>query len=108
MNRIAIGFLVFSLLAFCATIVTTTMQERAYDQQMNRLDKTVEEAEKDLGIYDADSAKSTPSLKRAMRVSLEARERADESRKLLDSLAKADREAMGDLSVNEDETSDTE
>jgi ABC-type transporter Mla subunit MlaD len=86
MNRSAIAFLAFSVLAFGATLVTTTIQERAHTKQMQKLNDVIDEAEKDMGIYDDSTARSTPALKRAMNVSEEAQKRAEESKRLIDSV----------------------
>ncbi|MCB1059974.1 MAG: hypothetical protein KDB65_07075 [Calditrichaeota bacterium] len=101
MNRSAVAFLGFSVLAFGATLVTTSIQERAHKQQMDKLNDVIDMAEKDMGIYDEKTARDTPALKRAMNMSQEARRRADESRHMIDSVTKMTEQMNDEMGYRE-------
>ncbi|MCB9357768.1 MAG: hypothetical protein H6508_00995 [Calditrichaeota bacterium] len=95
MDRKGWTLLLFSLMALGATLLTTVFQEKAHKSQMNRLNSAVDEAEKDIGIYDEETSRQESALKRALNVSREAQARAHETQDLLDSLTRANNEAMG-------------
>ncbi len=106
MDRKMVLFLGFALVSFIGAMMTTGLQEKAYNTQMDRLNEAIDEAEKDMGIYDEETSRSTPAITRARNMSLEAQKRAEDMRARLDSLQKMDMEEMGYGELSEEEVDD--
>lgn len=105
MDRKLVLLLTFSVISLIGVFLTTGLQEKAYDVQMDRLDSAVLQAEKEMGIYDEKLASTTPAIKRAIQLSREMKKQAEANQQLLDSLARTDQEALG---VEAEPDTDTE
>lgn len=96
MNKSSTIVLVFSFLALGAISLTIGLQEQAYDNQMERLDAAVSEAEQDLGVEEEDSASKTPPMKRAIELNRAMNARVAENQAMLDSLIEVENETVGE------------
>ena len=96
MNKSSTIVLVFSFLTIGAISLTIGLQEQAYDNQMERLDAAVSEAEADLGVVEEDSTIKTPPMKRAIDLNRRLNSRMAENQAMLDSLIEVENETVGE------------
>lgn len=74
---------------------------RATISQTDKIHRALDQAEKDMGIYDPDSVRTIPVTKRAQKMSDALTQRAKEHRRVLDSLTRAEREDLGDPTLSD-------
>ncbi|MBK6766547.1 MAG: hypothetical protein IPG71_09620 [bacterium] len=96
----------FSLLALGATVLTTGIEEKAYDSTMENLDAAVDEAERGLGVDSESPEKKKPAMKRAIELNKKMNARMAESQAMLDSLVDAESDALGEYVVTDSTEND--
>ncbi|RPH94763.1 hypothetical protein EHM69_06510 [candidate division KSB1 bacterium] len=101
MNRNTWSVIAIVVLFIGGTFLWTSLHRRTTETQSNRLHAALDQVEQDMGTYDPDSARTIPATKRAKKVSEQLREKANEHRRLLDSLTRAEREDLGDHTLSD-------
>ena len=101
MNRNTGSVIALAVLLLAGVWLWTSLHIKAAETQSTRLNRALDQVEQDMGTYKPDSARTTPATKRARKVSNQLRERADDQRRLLDSLTRAEREDLGDHTLSD-------
>jgi len=89
----------FSLLALGTVVLTTGLEEKAYESTMENVDTAVDEAERELGTDIDGPGKKKPAMKRAIELNKQMNARMSESQAMLDSLVEAETDALGEYVV---------
>jgi outer membrane murein-binding lipoprotein Lpp len=101
MNRKTGSVIALAVLLLAGAWLWASLHTKATEMQSTRLNKALDQVEQDMGVYNADSARVTPAPRRAIKVSNMLTQRANEHRRLLDSLTRAEREDLGDHTLSD-------
>jgi len=101
MNRNIGSVIAIAVLLFGGALLWTSLHTKATEAQSSRLNTALDQVEQDMRTYNPDSARTTPATQRARKVSEQLRQRADDQRRLLDSLTRAEREDLGDHTLSD-------
>ena len=73
-------------LLFFAAWTYFELQTRSMNRNIAEVDELLDEAEKDIGTYDPETSRDEPTMKRAMRMAQEQKDRAEAKQREMDSL----------------------
>ena len=100
MNRNVVIIVAFAILMFGGAWLWSSLQMKATEAQLARITAALDQTEQDMGIYNLDSSRTEPIKHRAQNVTREMDRKVKEQRRLFDSLARAEREDLGDHTIS--------
>lgn len=101
MNR-NIGIIIaIAMLMFGGAWLWMSLQTKATETQLTRMHAALDEVEQDMGTFDPESSRAVPVTQRVQKVTRQMNRKVEEQRRLLDSLTRAEREDLGDHTLND-------
>jgi len=101
MGRSVGAVIALAVLMLGGMFLWMSLQAKSVQTQTDRINQHLDMVEKDMGVYNPDSARATPVTKRALKVTREMQQRAEANRRLLDSLTRAERMDLGDHTLTD-------
>jgi hypothetical protein len=101
MNRNIGSIVAIGLMMMAATLLWMSFQAKTTQTQTARIRAALDETEREMGTYDSLTARDMPVTQRVRNVTQQMQQRARESRRLLDSLTRAERQDLGDPTVQD-------